>query len=62
MLSTNLKSLEENLLIERTVYDEVPVKVHYTPTPYAKTLEKVLMEMIEWGKLHKNTIKKSRTF
>ncbi len=60
VLSSNLKSLEENLLITRTVYDEIPVKVLYTPTDYAKTLEKLLTEMVEWGKLHRSEIKKVR--
>lgn len=60
VLSANLKSLEENLLITRKVYDDIPVRVIYAPTEYAKTLEKVLREMIAWGISHKNEIKKNQ--
>ena len=57
--SSNLRSLEENLLITRTVYDEIPVKIIYEPTAYAETLESVLKEMVEWGKSHRNEIKRA---
>ncbi|MEM7379843.1 MAG: helix-turn-helix domain-containing protein [Bacteroidota bacterium] len=60
VLSTNLKALEENLLITRTVYDDIPVRVVYAPTGYARTLDQVIREMVAWGKSHKNEIIKNR--
>ena len=60
VLSSNLKDLEENLLIKRTVYDDIPVRVIYSPTEYAKTLKPLLLEMIKWGISHRDKIKNSR--
>jgi DNA-binding HxlR family transcriptional regulator len=61
MLSKELRELELNELIKRTVYDTVPVVVEYSMTSYGKTLEKLIEELQAWGTLHrKRIIKKSR--
>src|SRR5664279_2728219 len=39
MLSKELRDLEMNQLIKRTVYDTVPVVVEYSMTSYGKSLE-----------------------
>jgi len=49
MLSQELKALEENKIIERTVYDSKPVTVEYTLTPLGKSLNKILEELMKWG-------------
>jgi DNA-binding HxlR family transcriptional regulator len=56
MLSKELKELEMNELVKRTVYSTMPVTVEYEITPYGRTLEKVLNEMMLWGKQHRNRI------
>jgi len=56
MLSKELKEMELNKLISRTVYDELPVLIEYKLTPYAKTLWPLLTEMIRWGKQHRAVI------
>jgi DNA-binding HxlR family transcriptional regulator len=53
MLSKELKDLEENELIKRTVYDTKPVTVEYELTDYGKTLEKVIAEIAGWGIKHR---------
>ncbi len=60
MLSKELKELEDNELITRTVYDTKPVTVEYELTPYGKSLDKVLMEMKTWGEQHRKRIMRKR--
>lgn len=49
MLSQELKELEINKLISRTLYDTMPVTVEYALTPLGKSLNKSMDELIEWG-------------
>src|SRR5678816_1015257 len=41
MLSKELRDLEANDLVKRTVHDSVPVVVEYSMTEYGKTLQKL---------------------
>jgi DNA-binding HxlR family transcriptional regulator len=56
MLSKELRDLEMNQLIKRTVYDTVPVAVEYSMTPYGKSLQKLIDELRDWGVLHRKKI------
>ncbi|MBS1596330.1 MAG: helix-turn-helix transcriptional regulator [Bacteroidetes bacterium] len=56
MLSKELKELEMNELITRTVYATIPVTVEYEVTPYGKTLDTVLQSMKDWGVQHRRRI------
>ncbi len=56
MLSKELKDLEINQLVRRTVYDTMPVTVEYSLTDYGKTLQKVIDELHHWGALHRKKI------
>lgn len=58
MLSKELRELEMNQLVKRTVYDAVPVVVEYSMTPYGKTLEKLIEELQAWGVMHRKRILK----
>ncbi len=49
MLSKSLKELEEDGLIKRTEYMEVPVRVEYETTDSVKTLVPILSELAAWG-------------
>lgn len=49
MLSQELKALEENKIITRTVYDSKPVTVEYALTPLGQSLKKILEELLKWG-------------
>ncbi|MXN91265.1 transcriptional regulator [Flavobacterium sp. Sd200] len=53
MLSKELRDLEINGLVKRTVYDTVPVVVEYSLTEYGHTLDKVMKELYEWGVKHR---------
>jgi DNA-binding HxlR family transcriptional regulator len=56
VLVKELKELEANKLIKRTVVEEYPVKILYTPEPYLSTLNPVISALKDWGVLHRNTI------
>ncbi|MBI5370783.1 MAG: helix-turn-helix transcriptional regulator [Sphingobacteriales bacterium] len=56
MLSKELKDLEMNELVKRTVYDTIPVIVEYSLTAYGKSLKKVIDELQRWGLQHRKRI------
>lgn len=53
MLSKELKDLEMNGMVKRTVYDTTPITVEYELTESAKSLGDVLDKMLEWGLQHR---------
>lgn len=56
MLSKELKDLEMNKLVKRTVYDTFPPTVQYAVTPHAGSLKKVIAALRDWGKLHRRVV------
>lgn len=52
VLSKELKHLEENILISRTVADDYPLRIEYTLTAYCLTINEVAWPMEKWGKNH----------
>jgi DNA-binding HxlR family transcriptional regulator len=55
MLSQELKDLEANGIVKRTVYDTIPVTVEYELTPSGKNLSTVVESMLEWGLQHRQS-------
>ena len=49
VLTANLRAMEENGLLIRTVYAQVPPKVEYTLTDTGYSLKPVLDAMVQWG-------------
>ena len=49
VLTSNLREMEENNLLTRKVYPEVPPKVEYSLTEIGKSLSPLLDAMDEWG-------------
>src|SRR5690242_4934612 len=49
MLSQELKALEVNKIITRTLYDSMPVTVEYALTPLGLSMRKMLDELMNWG-------------
>lgn len=56
MLSKELRDLELNHLVKRTVYDTFPVTVEYTMTEYGETLKDVIAALYDWGSNHRKKI------
>ncbi|MDR0853382.1 MAG: helix-turn-helix transcriptional regulator [Clostridiales Family XIII bacterium] len=49
MLTQQLRELEADDLISRTVYPVVPPKVEYSLTEFGKSLRPILYAMYDWG-------------
>ncbi|MGF2141593.1 winged helix-turn-helix transcriptional regulator [Vagococcus fluvialis] len=49
MLSQSLKEMEQDKLIKRTVYAEVPPKVEYSLSEIGDTLRPIINSMKLWG-------------
>ena len=52
MLTTQLRDLENEGLVKRTVYAEVPPRVEYEMTPAARALRPVFDELLRWSNAH----------
>ena len=49
MLVNQLRELEEDNIIERTIFPEIPPRVEYKVTPYGMSLMPVIGVMQDWG-------------
>lgn len=56
MLSKELKELEINQLIKRTVLDTQPVTVQYELTEHGQTLKTIISNLTDWGIEHRKKI------
>ncbi|GMK41415.1 transcriptional regulator [Paenibacillus sp. CCS19] len=52
MLSQHLRDLEQEGIVERTVYSTIPPKVEYSLSEYGRTLIPVAEVMCAWGESH----------
>lgn len=57
MLANTVKELEADGIIEKLVFNEVPLRVEYKLTTFGKSLLPVLETMNTWGTETKNKIK-----
>lgn len=58
VLTSNLRAMEEDGLLIRTVYPEVPPRVEYTLTAQGRSLKPILDAMWSWGEDYQKHIKK----
>ncbi|MGK7901329.1 MAG: winged helix-turn-helix transcriptional regulator [Hormoscilla sp.] len=49
MLTQQLRELEQDAIIHREVYPQVPPKVEYSLTPLGQTLKPIIDAMHDWG-------------
>lgn len=52
MLTQQLRELESDGIISRTIYAEVPPRVEYFLTERGVTLTPILQDLYKWGQLH----------
>lgn len=57
VLTTNLREMEEDGLVKRKVYAQVPPKVEYTLTDIGYSLASVLDAMNDWGEGYRQYLK-----
>ncbi|MBW8847531.1 MAG: helix-turn-helix transcriptional regulator [Burkholderiales bacterium] len=53
VLTMQLRELEADGIVERTVYAEVPPRVEYRLTPFGQSLKPVLLSLRDWGERHR---------
>jgi len=61
MLTQHLKELQEDGLILRTAYDEMPPRVEYSLTDIGKSFVPVIRSMEQWGEHYMAEISKNIT-
>ena len=49
MLTQQLRELEEDGIISRKIYAEIPPRVEYTLTEFGLTLSPIMLSMAKWG-------------
>ena len=60
VLTDSLRSMEEDGLVVRTVYAEVPPRVEYVLSDLGQSLRPIIEAMAEWGQNYKNRFQKER--
>lgn len=61
MLTQQLRELEDDGIIRRKIYAEIPPKVEYTLTEFGLTLSPVIQTMANWGVKYKLNKQKVRS-
>ncbi|MFC4211089.1 winged helix-turn-helix transcriptional regulator [Pedobacter lithocola] len=56
MLSKELKELEVNKLINRTVLNTQPISVQYQLSEYGMSLKTIITNLTDWGLAHRKVI------
>lgn len=54
VLTSNLREMEQDGLILRKVYAQVPPKVEYSLTETGLSLKPILLSMVEWGEKYRS--------
>ncbi|GGD66125.1 winged helix-turn-helix transcriptional regulator [Paenibacillus nasutitermitis] len=52
MLTSQLRELEKEHLIQRVIYPQIPPKVEYSISEHGKTLQPIFDLMHQWGEAH----------
>ncbi|MBM7568876.1 winged helix-turn-helix transcriptional regulator [Paenibacillus sacheonensis] len=60
MLVSQLRELEDDLIVHRNVYPVVPPKVEYSLTELGTSLMPILEAMYSWGKTYMETVVKDK--
>ncbi|KYG93148.1 helix-turn-helix domain-containing protein [Paenibacillus jamilae] len=61
MLTLQLRELEEDGVVHREVYQQVPPKVEYSLTEFGKTLIPIINLMKDWGEEYKTKQRSSES-
>ena len=56
VLTENLRALENDGLLERKVFAEVPPRVEYSLNKTGLSLQNIINAMAEWGTKYKNNL------
>lgn len=53
MLTSQLRELEDDGIVSRKIYAEIPPRVEYTLTEFGLSLSPIMQAMAEWGKQYR---------
>ncbi|MGW9019019.1 winged helix-turn-helix transcriptional regulator [Priestia megaterium] len=56
MLTLQLRELEDDDIIHREIYRQIPPKVEYSLTDFGETLKPIINIMRDWGELYENEV------
>lgn len=56
LLTDSLRSLEEDGIVQRKVYPQVPPRVEYSLTPLGESMRPILAAMEQWGSAYKASL------
>lgn len=60
MLTLQLRELEQDGIVHREVYKEVPPKVEYSLTRFGTSLGPIIVQMLEWGEQYLEQIQEQK--
>ena len=60
MLTENLKQMEEDGLIKREVFAEIPLRVEYSLTSLGLKMKPIIHALAEFGNVYKKQYKNSK--
>jgi DNA-binding HxlR family transcriptional regulator len=61
MLIQNLREMEEDRIVKRKDFHEIPPRVEYSLTPFGVSLIEALKPLCEWGAKHGKRIEETKT-
>ena len=56
MLTLQLRELEQDGIVHREIYREIPPKVEYSLTDFGETLKPIIYLMRDWGDMYGNEV------
>jgi DNA-binding HxlR family transcriptional regulator len=56
MLTLQLRELEQDGIVHREIYKEVPPKVEYSLTEFGASLGPIIVQMLDWGEQYMEQI------
>jgi DNA-binding HxlR family transcriptional regulator len=56
MLTLQLRELEQDGIVHREIYKEVPPKVEYSLTEFGASLGPIIVQMLDWGERYMEQI------
>ncbi|WP_141993641.1 MULTISPECIES: helix-turn-helix domain-containing protein [Bacillaceae] len=56
MITLQLRELEQDGIVHREIYREIPPKVEYSLTPFGETLKPIINLMRDWGDMNGNEV------
>lgn len=60
MLTLQLRELEEDGVVQRKIYQQIPPRVDYSLTEFGRSLEPLLLLMRDWGDQYREKILEQR--